>query len=778
MTKKPSESEMNPDGNTNTEENSVGAPVVRPLAYRLPPGEPLLGGADQSRVIRDLWTVLARRWRWVATTVGLLVGATGLYCGLATRFYMGQATVLIEGRALQILNGEAIEAQSPFNSPKYDYYQTQFYLLRSARLIKRVIDELGLARDPRFLRTLPNGRAASGENPDPAALLRQYLKLLTVFPVRGTRLVAVQFELPDPDLAADVANAHARLFVRSGLESLYAATEQVRSFLQAKLAELQPRMQKAERSLLIFEQAHHLMPADLKQNVANERMMELSRRLTAAEAERIALEAQYQLVQRRDYDSLPAVLASPLIQKLREEFTRLEIEHALITQKFRPDYPRRRQLSGQLARARELLGAETAKVVQGVEANYLAAQKNAEQLKAQLDVERRELLSEKSVESKLLTLVREAETTRALHDDILARVKQLSVTGGADDSNITLAEPATPPPLPAWPATILLLSVSLATGLVLGTGLAFLREAWDNTIGDAQRLRAAAGLETLAIIPDFDAPPAGPLPDTLRWHALRARQRAVKGWKRIAELTSSNGEGVERLPTVPSPPLLLGNGHEPPAAEAYRTLRTSLLLSRRPASPRVIVVTSATGAEGKTTTAVNMAAALAGVESPVLLIDGDLRLPRCHETLGLRADPGLSEYLARELETEPIQPTHVVNLSFLAAGRLGPNPAQLLSSWGMGMLLWQARKRFDFVVIDSPPVLVVSDALLLANRADVVIVVAERGRTREDALREAVQRLRQSGAVPLGVVLNRGIEPKYYRYSRYSRRAAEARGGI
>jgi capsular exopolysaccharide synthesis family protein len=762
-----------PSKETNVEENAMVPRRPRPVARRLPEG-PLLGGADQSGVIRDLWAVLARRWRLVATTVGVLLGATTLYCLLATRFYMGQATVLIEGRTLQIMNGESVEAQSPFNGAKYDYYQTQFYLLRSETLVQRVIDEVGLAHDPRFLRLLPAPDA--GETIDPAALRRQYLKQLTVLPLRGTRLVAVQFALPDAALAADVANAHARLFVRSGLENLYGAMEQIRGFLQAKLVELQPHVQQAELKLRSFEQAHKLMPANLKDNVANERVLELSRRVTAAEAERIALEAQYDLVQRHDYQSLPAVLASPLIQKLREEFSRLEIEHALLAQKFRPAYPRLRQLSGQLAHARELLNAETAKVVQGVEASYLAAQANADHLKAQLDAERRELLSRKSVETKLLTLIREAETTRALYDVLLARVKQLSVTGGAEVSNITIAELAAPPPFPAWPPTKLLLCLSLITGLVLGAGLAFVREAWDNTIRDAQSLRAAAGLGTLAIIPDFDAPPPGPLPERLRWHAARARRRAVTEWARIAKLMSSNGK---RVVVQPAPPLVLGNGHDFLSAEAYRTLSTALVLPRTSASPRVIVITSAAGAEGKTTTAVNTAAALASAEAGVLLIDGDLRLPRCHESLGLPLGPGLSEYLGSDGNAESIQPTRIANLSFLAAGRLGANPNQLLTSWRLGMLLWQARKSFDFVVIDSPPVLAVSDALLLANLADGVIVVAERGRTREHALRSTVQRLYDAGVVPLGVVLNRGeVEPEYYRYTPNGRPALAARAGI
>jgi receptor protein-tyrosine kinase len=268
------------------------------------------------------------------------------------------------------------------------------------------------------------------------------------------------------------------------------------------------------------------------------------------------------------------------------------------------------------------------------------------------------------------------------------------------------------------------------------------------------------------VVPDFDQPPHASLNEVVRWQAGRARQLARGGWKR-AGVNGSNGKIVEPDGPVASPRLLLGNGHEPPSAEAYRTLRTSLLLSREGGAPRVIVIASAAGTEGKTTTAVNTAAALASSGAPVLLIDGDLRLPRCHDALGLPLEPGLSEYLSGDVTAEPIQPTGVPNLSFLAAGHLGANPTQLLTSWRLGMLLWQARKTFDFIVIDSPPLLAVSDALLLANLADGVVLVTERGKTTLDGVKGAVQRLQQAGVTTLGVVLNRGeIEFEYYRYTR------------
>jgi capsular exopolysaccharide synthesis family protein len=708
----------------------------------------------------ELLAALGRRWRIIAATVGLVVGGTAAYCGFATPRYQAQALVLIEASAPQVLNGPQFGApQDPLTSGRYDYYQTQFQLLESPSLARRVIGELRLADDARF------GAAAPASEP---ALVSRYLAQLTVQPVRNTRLVTILFESTDPALAAEVANTHASLFVRSGLEQLYASIERIQAFLRSKLEELQPRMQEAEARLLQFQSANHLLPVNLGEDVASERLMDLSRRLTAAEAERIALQAQYQLVQRREYDGLPAVLNSPLIQRLRGEYDRLEVEHALLAQKFRPSYPRLQQLAGQLAHARDQLGKETVKVVAGVEASYLAAERTVEQLKAELEEQRRSLLHRKDAEGEFLTLVREAETSRSLYDSLLARIKDLNVAGGPGTSNVTVVEPATPPRSPSSPDTSFNIALAVVTSLVLGTGLALLRDASDRTIRDAYDVRWVTGLGTLAVIPDLDR-----LPGTARerrWSvrpATNGHTPPTNGASGTNGHGKANGTHAPRMPEViTAPSRLIGQGMVPPMVEAYRTLRTSLLLSSA-TSPRILVLTSAVSGEGKTTTAVNTAAALARCGARVLLIDGDLRLPGCAEALGQPAAPGLAEFLAGDIASEPIQTTGLDNLSFLAAGRPVPNPTELLGSERMAALVGRMRTRFEFVVIDTPPLLAVSDGLLLANLADGAVLVVERDRTRQQHVASAVEQLRDSGALPLGTVLNRGtMEPEYYRYSR------------
>ena len=722
---------------------------VRPV--EVPP--PIEGG-----LVRDILAILRRQWKVMALTVLVVAGATAAYCEFATPWYTATATVLIDSRSPQLLNGQQIE-QDPdaLNSAKYDYYQTQFTLLVSPTLSARVIDQLGLAHDPRFV---PPGPPSTPLPPgaDPTVLLvQQYLRLLTVLPVRGTRLVTVSFTSRDPQLATQVANTHVSLFLRRGVERVDQSMEQIRTFLQTKLRDLQDRLQGAETKLIKYQSAHKLLPVDLTQGVANERFTDLSRRLTASEADKITLDAQYELILRHDYDGLPAVLASPLIQKLREDMNKLEVDYALMAKKFRPTYPPLAQLAGQLETARALLRHETEKVVAGVEANHLAAAQTVRDLRRTLSAERRVLLEHKDTEGELLRLTRDVETTRALHDNVLARVKELDVAGGADSSNMSVAEAAVAPVWPSSPATKLALLLGLATGLVLGTGIAFLRDSWQRTVRDVQDVRLVTGLETLAIIPDFKAVSSAPVHERLRWRAAQARTAARKSLRRLRAVTPENGHASAVVPVLPI--------RTSPSAEAYQTLRTALLLSRGSAHPRVILVTSAAAREGKTTTAVNAALALASCGATVLLMDGDLRLPRCHEALRVADHPGLTEYLSGSMVAHPIQPTSNANLSFIAAGGAAANPTELLTSWRLSALLRAVRKRFDYVVIDSPPVLAVSDGLLLANAVDGVLLVAESQRTAADRMQLAVLRLHQAGARLLGAVLNRGeVEREYYRY--------------
>jgi len=715
--------------------------------------------------IAELLGILTRRWQTIAITVAVAATLTGAYCVLVQPRYSARATLLIEPSGPEVLPVDgARNAEDPFGSTKYDYYLTQYRLLKSPTVARRVIDELKLASDPRFMDGLEQrseGAPADGRELSDAPVVGRYIDQLEILPVRMTRLVSIGFESTDPHLAADVANAHAQAFVRHDLERAYGGMRQIREFIEGKLGELHKEMQATERALMDYQAAHHLLPVDLQKDVAGERFMDLSRKLTSAEAERIALEAEYRLVQSGEVNSAPSVFTDPTVQRLRDDYNRLELEHALLAAKWRPTYPALRQLRSQLERAKTLVDAEVRKAVEAMGSKYHTAAATVERIGEELAAQRSALVGRKDEEGKLLTLAREAETTRTLYGNLLEHVKKLDLIRGANISRISIAEPAVAPRHPSSPRTVFDLLLSIVTGLFVGAGLAFLLESTDRTIRDPRSLQRVTGIATLAIIPDVRAQGL-PGPRTGR-SGIGGGLPAVNG----PGGTFAAGEKMEG-----ASPLLLGTDVWP-SAEAYRTLRTSLLLKQGPNAPRTIVFTSAVGNEGKTTTAVNTAVALASCGTNVLLIDADLRLPRCHEAIGLPRRPGLGEYLAGQLRSQPIQGTHIPNLSFVGAGRAPLNPTELLTSWRMWQLVRGARERFDYVIIDSPPVLAVSDPLLLANIADGVVLVVQSRRSREDHAQAAIMRLHEAGAVVLGAVLNRGeVGREYYHYT-YTRGATE-----
>jgi len=315
--------------------------------------------------IADLLGILWRRWRTIAITLAATVALTAAYCVFAEPHYRARAILLIEPRGPEVLPmGNIGGAEDAFGSTKYDYYLTQYRLLKSPTIARRVIDDLKLATDLRFVDSVAQpaqGAAAAATEAAEAVLVGRYLQSLDVLPERMTRLVSIAFESRDPHLAAEVANAHAQAFVSHDLEREYAGMRQIRTFLESKLQELYKEMQEAEQALVKYQSAHHLLPVDLHKDVAGTRLMDLSRKLTEAEAERIALEAEYRLVQSGDASGIPSVFSNATVQRLREDYNRLELEHALLAAKWRPTYPALKQLRSQLERAKTLLDAEGAR---------------------------------------------------------------------------------------------------------------------------------------------------------------------------------------------------------------------------------------------------------------------------------------------------------------------------------------------------------------------------------------------------------------------------------
>jgi succinoglycan biosynthesis transport protein ExoP len=731
---------------------------------RVPPVPPS-AEPDEGPVLQYYWSVLRKHRALIATFfVGTLV-ATALTLSLIPPTYVSETTLLIERNTPQVLDFREVLAESR-GLEQYDFYKTQYEILKSRALAARVIREQGLETEPAFTggwrderlstrfvdavtewATMAQGwlRQLLSSPPPPAnaeplavesALLDIYLGMLAILPTQKTQLVKVAFDTPEPRLSARLANAHAQAYIRQGLERRARANEEAQSFLQEKMEELKERVEQSEAALNRYRQARGIISLDDKENIVVERLADLNRRLIDAEAERIGLEGQVHLVRKRRYESLPAVINSALIQTLTAQAVRFEGEYANLSTVFKPGYARLDQLQAQLADTRRRLKDEIQKVVEGIESSYLAAVAKEKQLRAAMKEQKAAALRFKNVSVDYAILAREVDTNRQLYDSVLQRMKETGVAAELRASNVSIIDQAVPPRFPSKPKVKQSLCLGMLLGLMGGIGLAFLREHLDNSLKSPEEAERYLRLPNLGLVPDFLS---------LDWRRC-APQRFPYMTSQIPSL----------LPAVEEPPLALSYHPLFVVTEAYRTLRTAIILSRAEKPPQTLLFTSAMHGEGKTTTVVNTAIVIAQMSANVLLIDADLRRSRCHKILGLQSAPGLTEILTGLREPqELIQPTYTPGLSFLSSGSTPPTPADLVGSKKMQDTLAFLRERYDYILIDSPPVMAVSDAVLLSTMVEGVALVVDVQETPKPRLGEACARLRYARANLLGTILNR-----------------------
>ncbi|HJQ75406.1 MAG TPA: polysaccharide biosynthesis tyrosine autokinase, partial [Gaiellaceae bacterium] len=537
-------------------------------------------------------------------------------------------------------------------------------------------------------------------------------------------------------------------------------TGEARRYLDQEIERVRKEVDASETALDAFRREHGIVAADDAQgNSVVERLQDLSRRLTNAQAQRIELEAQHQLVQSRDFESIPAVLQNALIQTLKADLSRLEARDAELSRIFLGGNPELQQVQAQVRQTRGRLQQEINRTVGGVESQYLAAKNTEEALRAELERQQGTVLDLKQISGQYVKLDQAVQANRNLYAALLQRAGETEVVRGVQLSNITVLDAAERPTMPSRPNAILNVLFGLALGLVLGIGTAAVLENVDTSIRTPADVERVLALPTLGVIPDFRRVGS---PD------LAARRRLAD---RRSGVPAMNGTSV--------------------AAEVFRTLRTSILFFDPEHPPRTMLVTSSQAGEGKTATVVNLALSLAQQGARVLLVDADMRKPRCHHALGLPEGKGLSEHLLGEVELADVTRTITLpggrnghegrrpgtELAFVPSGRVVAQSAELMASPRMRAALAAAAEAYDIVLVDSPPMFPVADASLLATMVDGVVLVVRGERTPRHLTREAIARLRFMQAKVLGVVLN-GVNPgapEYaYRYSYYFRDAAEA----
>jgi capsular exopolysaccharide synthesis family protein len=735
----------------------------------LEPMEPLVKGstsvypylADQESPVLRYWRVVRKR-KWVILATFAIVVALAVIATLnATRLYQATSQVAIFPENPNVLGFK----DRPDTPVDYDYdaaLETQVAILRSNALAIKVIETLHLDRDARFTgvgQPPPSTDSAvrvSGMEPDPvkaAGLLGTFHAGLNVQLVRSTRLIQVSYTHPDPRLATLIANTLVTTFIEENFRTKYESVTQTSEWLARELADLQMKVQTSEEKLVRYQKDHSILGVDEKQNIVTARLDELNKELTEAQTERFQKESDYKFALAGD----PASSESPntsqqgtssLLEKLREKEADLNTQYAQATTQFGSGYPKVSELSNQLKQVRAEIETEKTRMQRRIRGEYLAAVQREDLVAAAFNRQKQEAnqLNESAIEYSVLK--RDAESNRQLYQDLLQRLKEAGVSAGLRSSNIRVVDVARTPTSPIAPNVRRSMVLGVLLGLGLGLGLAFLLESLDNTVHNLEEIGAISALPALATIP------------------LQLSKNGLS--RKLLRATADEKSGSPTLVTYSRP--------KSEVSEAYRSLRTSILLSAFGAPPKVILVTSASPQEGKTTISANSALVLAQRGSRVLLLDADLRRPGLEELFGIKSRGGLSTVISGVDKVEDVMLpfTEVPNLWILPAGPIPPQPAELLSSTVMKDYIARWRNEFDHVIIDTPPCLSVTDAVVLSPLADRVILVARSGQTTRPALRRACDLLLQVNARVMGIVLNalnvHSAEGHYYYGGRYGDR--------
>ncbi len=780
-------------------------------SYRETPGEGLQ--------LLEYWRAIRKRLWLVVGIAVLITTLTAIYMARKPNIYSARAVVQVD---LEQTNPELLtsDRQRPVLTSDPAYFNTQLQLLYSDGLLRRVIKEHNLDENPEFQKLKAEGTTsawrsalrslglATDDKPKPetsdlaesnlatseeiaeavriAPFVDVIKKNLSLDPIResratvkDTRLIQISYQNTDPELAAYVVNAIAETFTNQNQEKRSGTSRKTNDFLQERIASLQSEVKNDEQRLVELTESEGILKTTGEQTIVIERLAGLNKDLLVAENDRKTAEAQF-LTVNNSPDKVKSMVEEQMARFITEQennirsyqadtlkkIADLRQTRAQKLQEFQEGAPEIREIDAQVKSYEDSIDKAVAKfngqlesyrqrttksLLENLRTKYLSAKDKEDKLRVDFNKQYEEAQSQNSGAVNLKLLQQNIDTNKGFLDNLRKQVSGNDIAAQGSDNNISVIEVAIPPDIPVGPRRLMTVTAALLLSTLFGMGLALFLEYLDDTIRTTEEIENYLQLPALAAIPTIDSIP-----------------------KRKLLLVGANEPEDES----PSSPLLISADPRSSLAEAYRHLRTSILLSTAGRAPKSLLITSSLPSEGKTTTATNTAISLAQTGAKVLIIDADMRRPRLHSVFNIENGDGLSTLLASELsDTEidhAIRQDERTKLYLLTSGPIPPNPAELIGSEQMATLLKLLQKKFTHVVVDSPPIASFTDGVLIASMVDGVILVVHSGKSSRQVVKRSRQLLQEIGAKVFGVVLNNvnlNTKDNYYYYQSYYHRS-------
>ena len=694
-------------------------------------------------------------FRYVLTTIraNLLLIAAIIFGFLAisviltmlqTPRYTAYATIQISGSTARVMGAQQEDAEMALDYDAGRSLQTQIEVLKSRALAQRVVQKLKLAGNTAFLASQEVPPFPQGTSPKVMVDVATSLVAgnLTVNPPTESRIAVISWNSIDPQMSALIANTYAAEFIQADLQRKFDSSAYARNFISDQLAQTKQRLEDSERALNAYSREAGLIRTRDALNLGGDSagktagssvtttsLLQINSAANEATARRIAAEGQWQSVANTPVMSTKQVLDSGTVNDLLAQKARIQADLEQDRAQHLEEYPTVKAKRDQLASLEKQIQLSASNVRNGIHAEYVSALETESKLKAQVDHLKNATLSEQDQTVQYALLAREADTNREVYDGLLQRFKQLNASAGISLSNIAVVDNAEVPGGPSSPNLFKNLMMALFMGAALAAATVFFKDQFDDSIRIPEDVENKLSLSLLGVVPRSD--------------------------------------GEEPAEALLDP--------KSPMSEAYNSLRGSLLYSTSEGLPHVTLVTSAQPSEGKTTSALAIAASFARMGKSVLIIDADMRRPSLHKQAGYSNDRGLSSLLTSHDALSSVTIAAAQDgMTILPSGPIPPSPTELISTPRMEIILREAASLYEVVVIDSPPILGLADAPMLSALADGVIFVVEADRSRRGALKMALRRLRSMRPILLGAILTK-FDPlkagnrysEYYGYDYY-----------